>query len=366
MTTPRVHHPKAWLVLSTLPLLALAIDFALFPRLAENQVLRSAVPAMELVASENTPIRLGSVHSAEISVVSERLSDSGALSYLAKRTPSGLAISIFVDIGQSDQNRVFEGELMRAVRSRLQSLSPDSHRRLTELMAGAAQRLPGDVLELDLNLDEQQRSQFPVDRLVVVVLEKTPSEKSAGILTSSLKRMLAAAKNAGLEALAVPCLGYRWNDKTSLTFEQVFKSIFEAVEGSSYPTDLFISFYSEWPTAVMQEAVGSFNHVWAASLSDSFGLYRDRYRTLMPLLALCLFSCRKQVKHTIKSFLLISGAYLGTALGLAETLDFFTEDYPGRIVELVRICIWLVLALGAPYLLRWDFKEVFRKKRTAQ
>jgi len=361
-----INRPKLWLALCALPLVALAIDFALFPRLAENQLLRSSVPAMELVGSENTPIQLGSVHSVGIGVVSERLNDPAALSYLAKRTPSGLAISVFVDVEQSEQNRVFEGELMRAVRNRLQSLSPDAEQRLKELIAQVAQRQPGDVLGLDLNLSEQQRGEFPVDRLIVGVLEKTPSGKSADILANAWERMLADANDAGLKSLAVPCLGYRWNDKTSLTFDQVFRSLFKAIKGSSHPIDVFISIYSEWPTPVMQEAVGSLNVVWAASLSDSFGLYRSRYRTLMPLLALCLFACRRQVKHTVKSFLLISGAYLATAFGLAETLDFFTEDYSERVVEVVRLCLWLVLAFGAPYILRWDMADVFREKGSAR
>ena len=354
---------RLWLLLSILPLLALGADFLLYPRLFEHRQLLPAVDAMTL--SEKKVMQLGTAHSVELSVALESLNDADGLSYLAKHAKSGLVISIFIEPERIGAERVFEGELSRAVRGRLLPLSTGAHQRVVDFIGQAGQRQPGDVLGLDLQLSEAQRAQFPVDRLIIVVLKRAGSKEGAGLLDGAMAGVIADAAEAGLAALAIPCIGYQWKDNKSESFDDVFRPVFKALKKSDRPVAVYISLYSGWPTFVIENAVGALNHAWTSDSVDAGGLpslYRGRYRLFLPLLTVCLLACTRRAQNTVKSFLLITAAYVAAASGLAELLEFFTKDYPEQPVRIALIVIWAVLALGFPVFVGWDVEDVFKRK----
>ena len=230
------------------------------------------------------------------------------------------------------------------------------------------QRPAGDVLGLDLNLADSERARFPVDRLIVVVLDRPGSKENASALETALTGVVADADRAGLKALALPCIGYQWNEKNSPSFDQIFRSAFKALKGPHRPFDLFISLYSNWPTPVIEKAVAAMNLAWTAGEGADPGLlaslYRGRYRILLLLTTICLLACTRRVQNTVKSFLLILAAYIGAALGLAELVDRFTKNYPEEPVEIAVVILWVVLALGFPIFVGWDIKDVFNPKKS--
>ena len=359
----RVSNFRLWLLLSILPLLALGADFLLYPQLFEHRQLLQAVDATTL--TEKRLVHLGATHSAELSVALESLKDEDSLAYLAKSARSGLVISIFVDPEQTGAARVFEGELSRAVRGRLQSLAPGAHERLVEFIEQARQRQPGDVAGLDLQLTKAERARFPVDRVIMVVLKRASSKESAELMDAAMAGVIADAENAGLTAVALPCIGYQWKDHNSLSFDQVFRPVFKALKDSRRPLEVFVSLYSGWPTFAIEDAVAALNHAWTSDAAGSGSLpslYRGRYRLFLPLLTVCLLACTTRAQNTVKSFMLITAAYVAASTGLAELLEFFTKDYPEQPVRIGLIIMWTVLALGFPVFLRWDVKDVFKRK----
>jgi hypothetical protein len=349
-----------------LPLVTLGLDVALFPRVFERRQLLAALDATTLF--ENRLVSLGTIHSISLNVALESLKDDDSLAYLSKQGRSGLVISAFVDPERADGERVFEGELSRAVRFRLQSLSESVHLQVVEFIARMGQRQAGDVLGLDLNLSDSERARFPVDRLIIVILNRPGSKESGSALETALAGVVTDVDGAGLKALALPCIGFQWNEKNSATFDQIFRSAFKALKGSHRPFDLFISLYSDWPTSVIEKAVGAVNLAWTAGEGTDPGLlsslYRGRYRILLLLTTICLLACTRRAQNTVKSFLLIVGAYVGAALGLAELLDRFTKNYPEQPVEIAVGISWVVLALGFPMFVGWDLKDVFHLKKS--
>jgi hypothetical protein len=364
--TGHVSNRGLWLSLSILPLVILGLDLALFPRIFERRQLVSALDATTLF--ENRLVPLGTIHSVSLNAALERLKDDDSLAYLSKRKRSGLVTSVFVDSGRADGERVFEGELSRAVGLRLQSLSESLHLRMIDFIAGMGERQAGDVLGLDLNLSDSERARFPVDRLIVVVLNPPGSKENGIALETALAGVVADADGADLKALALPCIGYQWDEKNSVSFDQIFRSAFKALKGSHRPFDMFISLYSDWPTSVVEKAVAAVNLAWTAGEGTHPGLlsslYRGRYRILLLLTTICLLACTRRAQNTVKSFLLILGAYLGAAFGLAELLDRFTKNYPQQPVEITVVTLWVVLALGFPIFAGWDLKDVFPHKKS--
>jgi len=357
---------RLWLSLSIVPLLIVVLDVTLFPRIFEQRQLLSALDATTLF--ENRIVRLGTIHSISINVVLENLKNEDSLVYLSSRNRTGLVVSAFVDPERADEKRVFEGDLARTVRLRLQTVSRTVALRMADFIARMGEHRPGDVLGVELNLSESERARFPVDRLIVVVLNRPGSKESAGGLETALAGVVADADRADLKALAVPCIGYQWKQKNSVTVDPLLGSVFKTLNGPHRPFDLFISLYSDWPTPVIEKAVGAVNHAWAVSPSIHPGvlssLYRGRYRIVLLLTTICLLACTRRAQNTVKSFLLILAAYLSAALGLAELLGRFAKNYPEQPIEIALLVSWVALALGFPVFVGWDVKDVFRARKS--
>jgi hypothetical protein len=349
-----------------LPLVILGLDIALFPRVFERRELVADLDATTLL--ENRLVRLGTIYSVSFNVALENLNDDDSLAYLSQRDRSGLVISVFIDPERAEGKGIFDGELSRAVRLRLQSLSKSAYWQLDEFTQRIGQPQAGDVLGLNLNLSNSERARFPVDRLIIVVLNRPSSKESGSALETALAGVVADAEGAGVKALALPCIGYQSNEKNSVSFDQILLSTFKALKGSHRPFDLFISLYSNWPTSDIQNAVRAINLAWTSGEGSDPGLlpslYRGRYRILLLLTTVCLLACAGRAQNTVKGFLLILAAYIGTALGLAELLDRFTKNYPKEPVEIGVVILWVVLALGFPIFVGWNIEDVFNPNKS--
>src|SRR5262249_19356369 len=143
----RVSNRALWLSLSILPLVILGVDIAMFPTVFERRQLLTALNATTLF--ENRLVRLGTIYSVSFNVTIESLKDDDSLAYLSQRDRSGLVISVFINPQRPDGKRIFDGELSRAVRLRLQSLSKSAYWQLDEFTQRIGQPQAGDVLGLN-------------------------------------------------------------------------------------------------------------------------------------------------------------------------------------------------------------------------
>jgi len=223
---------------------------------------RQPAPAIDAMALlDQRLVKMGSISQGQVSVVLDDLHERESLGYLKEYAQTGLVISIFVDTSDN-QGGVGEGELARVVRDRLKAISPETNARVGKFIDGLNAKKPGDVVGFTLGFSKEQRMAFPIDRLIVVIFEQGHSSESAQFLDQAMKEVIADAEREHLAALVVPCIGYRWQEKHSLSFEQVFRPLFKALKVSRQPMEVYVSLYSTWPTFVIEDAVGALNHSW--------------------------------------------------------------------------------------------------------
>ena len=238
------------------------------PPSAGHRPQAAAIDAMALL--EQRLVKMGTINQGQLSVVLENLHEPDSLGYLKDYAQTGLVISVFVD-SSDEKSVVNEGELARAVRDRLKAISPQASARVGKFIDGLSSRKPGDVAGFTLGLAKEQRAGFSIDRLIAVIFEQGHSSESAPFLGQAMAGVMADAEHEHLAALVVPCIGHRWQEKHSLTFEQVFQPLFKALEGSKQPLEVFVSLYSVWPTFVIEDAVGALNHTWTGSPATGGG-----------------------------------------------------------------------------------------------
>jgi hypothetical protein len=245
----------AFLVMAVSPLRG--AEQASTSQLAENHRQLSPINATTLV--EQRVVKMGTIQSTKVSVALEDLAEQESLAYLGNSAPVGLVVSIFVESEQQDKSsQPKQGALARAISNRVKKASLSAFERVQRRIDGLGTKKPGDVVGFNLDLTSSERAKFPIDRLIIVTFEQGHSGEAA-FLHRSMARVLEDARQEGLAALVVPCIGYHWDEKHSLGFEAVFKPLFKALDASERPLEVFISLYNMWPSMVIEDATRALN-----------------------------------------------------------------------------------------------------------
>jgi hypothetical protein len=235
---------------------------------ATSELTRDHAPSLPIAATtlvEKRFVNIGKVGSNSVSVALEDLTNETSLGYLSN-APVGLVISIFLD-SEEENDQPEEGQLARAICERVEKASHPVGVAVKNWIDHLRSSEPGDVVGIDLHLNASERAKFPVDRLIAVIFRKGNSSESAGFLKHSMANVLADAKHNGLAAIVVPCIGYRWDEKNSLEFDDLFGPLFNALDRSRQSLKVFISLYEMWPSMVIESAVRSINRAGATVVS---------------------------------------------------------------------------------------------------
>lgn len=184
-----------------------------------------------------------------------------------KRT--AIVISHFVN-AENQSSR--QGELGRRMEEELKTISSPDHLKLKLLSDEITKGEAGDVHEIVLNVPEKHYSQFPIDRLYVVLFEqgrlmKKGSNNTIG-LSMAMPDLMKRASNAGMSDLIVPAVGYHNMDKNSIHFDDIFGPLFRSLLVSTTPENVYIVLYEPWATHVLEEAVKAINTEWKRITSE--------------------------------------------------------------------------------------------------
>src|SRR5687767_14133456 len=126
------HNPRLWFSLSIVQLLVLLIDFALYPKFFKS---RQRLPGIDANILINKPfVHLGTIDTVDFNVSLESLNESDSLGYFLESHKSRFVTSVFIDLSLPEPERIFEGELLTAVRDRLRSASLVADQRLEEFI----------------------------------------------------------------------------------------------------------------------------------------------------------------------------------------------------------------------------------------
>lgn len=237
-------------------------------QLARHDRQLSSIDATTLI--EQRVVKMGTIGSNQVSVAIENLTKQESLGYLSNLAPVGLVVSIFVESEQRNEPEVTKGELAGAISDRVNEASRSAYEKLEKWIEQLGTNKPGDVVGFNLGLAVSERAKFPIDRLIVVTFEKGHSNEAA-FLDGSMAKVFADARREGLVALVVPCIGYRWDEKDSLQFGDVFKPLFNALDSSGRPLAVFISLYDMWPSMVIEKAARALNRAGGTAASTTAG-----------------------------------------------------------------------------------------------
>ena len=346
--------------LCSLPVVLLIYDLASFPTFAVHQLGKN-INIVSLVSTKF--FSLGTYNTHSICVSLDSIMQRSFLDHV-KGSPNAIVITHFVEPGSSATS---EGALGRALQAKLESVSPDASRIFQDQLSGLVGRQAGDVAKLDVHIPREHYQDLPIDHVYVVVLNLGTGNSNNGLLTKAMPRLFQQAVRNHIDSLIIPCLGYRWDDKNSLDFDEFFCPLLTSLPSDGRPSHIELSIYSEWPTFTLEEAVRSFNRCWDGVVTGSarrefFGVYRAEYRGTLFFLAVCLLVSSFYVPLTVKNFLIICVSFVVMATGAIKTSDFVTQGHGVMFRSLIVMVIWIFLATCFPFLANWNPKNIFTER----
>jgi len=283
-----------------------------------------------------------------------------------KGSPNAIVITHFVD----EDSETREGALGRTLREKLNRLSSDAGRRFKDHLDHLGAHQAGYVAELDVHIPPESRSQLPIDRIYVVLLNVGQGHRisNEGILSKAIPEVLKRAARDKISSLIVPSLGYKWNDRKTLAFDEFFRPLLSSLSTEGPPNHVYVPLYGDWPTFTLEEAVKSFNYCWSDIVSPStysavFGLYRAEYRCTLFFLMVCLLISSFYAPLTVKNFLIICASFVAMATGSMRTIDFVTQGYGVVFASILKLTAWLFLATAFPFIVNWNPKDIFYQER---
>jgi hypothetical protein len=348
--------------LIAVPIVVLLYDFWCFPVTFAVRGLSENISIVSLVA--NRLLLVGTYNGHTLHVSLDSILRKDFLDYV-KGSPNAIVITHFVD---KDSSETTEGDLVRTLRDKLNRLSSDAGRRLKDRLDHLGGHQAGDVAELDVHIPPESRSQLPIDRIYVVLLNAGKGTSNNGILSKAIPEVFKRAAQDKISSLIVPCLGYKWNDKNTLTFDEFFRPLLNSLSTEGPPNHIYVPLYGDWPTFTLEEAVKSFNYCWSDIVSPStdgavFRLYRAEYRCTLFFLTVCLLVSSFYAPLTVKNFLIICASFVAMATGSMRTIDLVTQGYGVIFSSILKVTAWVFLATAFPFLVNWNPKNIFYQER---
>jgi len=346
-------------VFLSLPLFLLLSDYLSFPRIWEDYHSEHPVVANSLL--EHPSVSAGVFHGHQISVSLDNITSADFLSDLPD-AKNGLAVSCFL---QSGTNGLMEGDLVRAVNIKLDRVAPDDRERLRDLLSSRTPRRAGDIVPFSLQVPQASQERFPINHLFIMVFEQQNSDRDDEILSKGLSNLVGSAEEQGLSTLVFPCICYTWRNNHSVSLAGLFEPLFKALADDDKILNIRVSLYADWPTSVVEDAVNALNSARekaaSARAEESPILYRQDLRLILVFLIACLAISSLYTRLNLKNFLIIAVGFAGLALASKELIELFARGYSPAAHFGFKLAVWAVLALGFPFIVRWDPKDLFKR-----
>ena len=347
-------------MLILLPIVILIGDYTSFPSLFENRMLTNRVSVTSIL--NHQVVLFGTIKGHDISIAIDRISNEKYLSYV-KGDSNALVISHYV---YEKSEGAAMGALGQAVLSKLMQISPDDGRRFRDLVDQFEGLSPGSILELDLHVPQDQYDRFPIKHLFVLLIEHGDVRMSEGIFSQGISNVFNKAVERNVSSLIIPCLGYSWQNKHSISFDGCFGPVLQSLPSS--PSNIYLSLYSDWPTFALEQATASLNRVWENSYRQAkYGNlqipYRGELRSTLILLSICLLVSSFSVYLTFKNFFIISITFIGLKIGSGSFIDFVSQDHSVSFRFYIQTFILFIIAVGLPIFAHWNPQDIFDKRR---
>lgn len=344
-------------MVAALPVIVLLADFWAYPALYETHVEQQDASLVSILAHHR--VLLGRFKQHRLLVSMDDIKDPAFLAYLDKR-PTALLVSGFAekDMGRDD---VRLGELQRSVLAKLKSVSQPDSLALTESFMGIGGSTEGQVLDLPLHIPADRYARFPVDHVMTMSLRIFRPNLSTGFSSA-----VTVAQRSRIVNLVVPSLAIKWpasgyGDLKDMGPRHLYDEFFQGVTPSRWPENIYLSIYGRWPTYQLEDVVQALNTAWHKSVENldfATSLYRPDFRLTVFFLEVCLISCSFFLTWSLKNAVIVITSYIGLALGIGKWVDFAIQTDPG-LKLILKLCILAVIAVGFPFVTRWNPKDLF-------
>lgn len=328
-------------LLVLVPILALIADLIAFPVLVDRNTDFPSVRIDELLSRQKVVV--GTLRGHEVFA---SLDDVASQLFLMHEPGSrnGLVVSLF-----RSQGKLVYGSVARTLVERLEKASPAEARSLKAALEAMRGAPVGGAAVHKVNLTEAEYRQFPLAHIHFVVLEYGSKDQPKHLL-AGLDAVMKNASRSNTSLLLVPCIGHNWRERSSIEFPTCMEPIIKALGAESQPERVHVSLYNEWPTYVLEEAVGALNKTWGGHVDASFGRFplpfRGDFRVTLIALALCLWMCSRITALSVRNAAIVAAWFIGLSAGMGAVLDFVTTGYDPALRFALRCGVLVVLALG--------------------
>jgi hypothetical protein len=344
-----------------LPLAALAVDYAASPVLFETtQPL--TITVLSLLERDRIP--LGTFRSHQIEMGLSSVGDDDYLAADRDTEPNALAVSVFSD----EEGQPATAAFAKAVFRKLEDLAPPEATKLAAFLKDSTGFQPGDVRALQLSLTPEQRQRFPVDWIFVAVLTRESGSVNEEYLGKISETLMTLAAQKEIATLALPAIGYNWEDDHPMSLDSIFRSVLNALKAGPAPARIYFDLYDQWPTFVIERAVTALNGAAEQFVQPAAGekeIHHRDLRLLLLLLSLCLAVSAFVAPLNLRAFLIISAAYIGLFLGSGAAINLLTGSLEPGTRTIVQIVIYLALAVAFPFIARWKLDLVFGSRESS-
>lgn len=331
------------------PLAFLAIDLFRTPLLYEHQDLVEVLRVDDLLARSSVDV--GTAYGHRLHVLIGDIEDIRFLSHLGAK-PSALVVSLYESLSRGE---VRAGTSATALLDLLARHSPGDHDKLLDQIEKSRNYAPGTVLDYTLSKPIVFQGGPEIDRILAVRIEngkrETPYALQAGLLD-----VFRRAEGESIRSLVIPCLSVTWKMKDSVSFDEYFGVLFDTLKTTRKPQDLYIFFYQQWPTFMLETAVSSFNSRWSSQRWEKPGLasriYEIDRRLALLATSICLLVASFHARLTWKSAMLIFFSFLGIAFTSYEGLKWLFSNEHGSLFLFLQVFVTLAEAALFPVVVK--------------
>ena len=344
------------LIVLSLPVLLLGVDFFLFPILLFNKIERNGVDLTTLLTERVLP--LGTINGHRIFISIDDIQEPDFVSYLPKKARAALIISAYLE----DDAQQIQGALQNSVLQRIGSTSPVDSNLIGRQLAALRKFQAGQVANIPL--PSRLRDAFPIDNLLVIMMP--PQDPDQKDVETGLTRALTIAQRTGLSNVIIPSIGNRWNvqHQNSFPIAELAEAIFGAVAQVENIDNIYIAFYKPWPTIHLESAAEALNAAWQQVMltanADPMPLYRKDFRMTLAFMLVAFLAGAFWVKLTPANVLSIGVLFYGASLGVKPIVEFIKPDDP-LTKFIISSGILLVSAVALPVVTRWSPKDIFKR-----
>jgi hypothetical protein len=348
------HSVKRGVLAALVALIALGVDFVIFPDLIEDRVLVKTISATEVVNGDLITLGKYRLHTLRVSY--GRLINPKYVESLGPRV-NALAVTAYA---ASATDKMAIGVLADADEGKT-ILSTRETDRLGDLVRSAPSLPPGRIQVFHPNKDEAG-SLAGIKTILVLRTKRGDDRDAKDALRDGLVRLLDESGTQSVSGLIVPALTVGTAEKGTPTFNEFFGFLFDALGKSPSPRLIDLTLYAGWSTADLEAAVAALNAQWSAR--DHAGylpmLHRYQLRLVLIGLAICFIASSRHIVLGIRTTLILATGFALSLLGSFKTVETLAEGLGSDAKTILLMVFTVVLAIGFPHFVTWSVKDLFK------